>query len=360
MFYIKNDTLMMLRISSLFLLLCVWSSSVDAQEARYQLRTVAFYNIENLYDTIQDFTKNDTEFIPSGNKQWNSERYLYKLNNLAKVIGEMGVNPELGVVEAPTILGLCEVENEQVLLDLARLTALKKEYYGVCLIEGPDARGVDVALMYKKDYFTVIAEKQHHLKMPDRPDYKTRGQLVVTGLLEGDTISVVVNHWPSRRGGEKRSSPGRIAAGQLTRSIVDSLNRVYPNAKVLIMGDFNDTPLDESIIKALGAGGDMSKLKPSEMFNPMHKMHKDGLGTLAYNDVWSIFDQIILSQSLLNLNAPGYNYVKGTARVFSPKYLKNSQGRYKGYPYRTYVGDTFTGGYSDHFPVYLYLAKKVE
>ncbi len=330
------------------------------KKEQYQITCIGFYNVENLYDTISDPKKQDTEFIPNGNKRWNTQKYQYKLGQLSQVINDMG--KEYGV-DAPLIMGLCEVENKQVLEDLVNHKDLKRKKYGIAHQDSPDHRGVDVALLYRKEYFTFIAQNSHVLTYPSETNFATRSQLVVTGLFEKDTLSFVVNHWPSRRGGERKSDPKRIAAAKLTRSIVDSLLAKNPKAKVMVMGDLNDCPVDNSVYDYLLAQEDINnKSKDGKpiLFNPMYQMHKQGMGTLAHADKWQIFDQIILTPELVAEPEKGkYHYVPKSAKVFMAHYLKQDSGKYKGYPFRTYVGDNFMGGYSDHFPVFIFLGKKI-
>lgn len=184
----------------------------------------------------------------------------------------------------------------------------------------------------------------------------TRDQLVVTGLLDGEEIHLIVNHWPSRSGGEVRSRPNRIKAAQLTKKITDSLYKLNPYAKILIMGDFNDDPTSESIKKVLGTRNKKENLSMMEFYNPMEEMYRKGLGTLAWMDRWNLFDQIIVSAGLVSSDYSGFQFYK--AGIFNPNYLANPKGRFKGYPYRAYGDGGFTGGYSDHFPVYTLLIKE--
>lgn len=328
-------------------------NSLWAQETNYQAACIAFYNVENLFDTIQDPKVRDEEFLPEGGRKWDRKKYQQKLDNLAKVIDQIGRN--VGV-DGPAILGVCEVENRRVLEDLCRTDALKAKNYQIVHEDSPDARGIDVALLYRPTVFKVLAHRMHRVPMPERA---TRDLLVVTGLFEEDTLSVIVNHWPSRSGGEQRSAPRRIQAAEVARSISDSLKQRNPKAKIILMGDFNDDPNNDSIKKTLGAKGKLSQVKAGDLFNPMFEMHRRGLGSLAYRDTWQIFDQLILSSALLEKSESGYFYLANSAKVFSPTWLKQSKGRFGGYPFRTFAGGSYAGGFSDHFPVYLFLVKKL-
>lgn len=343
----------MLRFIILFLLIS--NTNLAQEQASYKAVCIGFYNLENLFDTIQDLNKNDHEFLPAGSKKWTSARYHEKLGNMAKVIGSIG--EKLGV-DAPLALGICEIENKQVVADLINTPPLKDKNYGIVHYNSPDRRGVDVGFIYRKEFFKVIASNSHRVVAPDIPNFITRDQLVVTGVIETDTLSFIVNHWPSRSGGQKRSEPRRFKAAELTRHIVDSLQTINPEAKILIMGDLNDDPSNKSVRKVLGTETDTKNLAPKALFNPMYDMHRKGLGTLAYRDTWQIFDQIILSQALVQAQEVNYFYMPNSASVFSPSWIKQSEGRYAGYPLRTYVGPNYQAGYSDHFPVYLFLIKK--
>ncbi|TAE75680.1 MAG: endonuclease/exonuclease/phosphatase family protein [Bacteroidetes bacterium] len=341
----------------LFLFFCIALSAQDKKET-YQITGIAFYNVENLYDTIRDLKIDDAEYTPQAEKKWNGERYKLKLERISKVIREMG--KEYGV-DAPLVIGLCEVENRKVLEDLTRTEALKGKLYRIVHFDSPDRRGVDVALLYRGQYFKLLAQNSHILNVPEIPDLITRNQLVATGVFEKDTLSFIVNHWPSRSGGEERSKPRRIAAAKLTRNIVDSIRAKTPNAKIMIMGDFNDAPNNVSIntyLKAKESINIKDEKDKDNLYNPMYELHNQGIGTLAYADRWSIFDQIIITPALLEQKQGRYSYVDKSARAFSPKWLGQTQGQFKGYPFRTYVGNRYTGGYSDHFPVMIFLGKK--
>jgi hypothetical protein len=333
------------------LFLFVYVYSVQAQEKTYKM---AFYNTENLFDTENDTTINDEEFLPEGANAWTQERYQLKLENLSKVISQIGSEK---TKTAPSIVGLSEVENKRVVEDLVKTPLLAPFGYKIVHYDSPDRRGVDVALIYNPAHFTVTSSRAVRLVMKDNPELRTRDQLVVSGLLDGEPLHVIVNHWPSRSGGEKKSFPNRVAAAQLCRSIADSILAIDPKAKIIMMGDLNDNPTDESLVKHLRAKGDIDKLTKDEFFNPMFNMFKkDGIGSNAYRDSWSLFDQIILTPGLLDKDYSTYKYYK--ALIFNMPFLMQKDGAFKGYPFRTFVGNQFQGGYSDHFPAYVYLIKE--
>ncbi|HPT02009.1 MAG TPA: endonuclease/exonuclease/phosphatase family protein [Bacteroidales bacterium] len=343
-----NKKLLFLFAAGAFMLLAHIPSLAQQQKAK--VATIAFYNLENLFDTVNDTLINDEEFLPEGVNKWTDERYQKKLANMSKVISQIG---EEYIKGGPTLIGVSEIENRKVLEDLINMPALANSGYGIVHYDSPDYRGVDVGLLYRKHDFTVINTVSARLLMPGHEHWRSRDQLVVTGLLEGDTISVIVNHWPSRG----NLPPFRAEAARLTRSLADSLFRVSRNAKIVIMGDLNDDPVDESVNVILGAEGREQKVKQKMLFNPMWKMYKEGIGSLAYRDSWNLFDQTILSAPLLDKKSGSWYWLK--TKVFNKPYLISQQGQYAGYPFRTYAGGAYEGGYSDHLPVYTVIVKEV-
>ena len=322
------------------------------------VRTIAFYNVENLFDTINDPTTFDDGRTPEGKYRWTPERYRDKLSRIARVISEIGAEVSGA---SPDIIGLCEVENYEVVNDLVNKTRLSAENYGIIHFDSPDERGIDAALLYKKDVFTPTSFKNYPLylyKDNGHRDY-TRDQLLVSGLLDGEEIHFIVNHWPSRSGGEARSRPRREAAAALNKKIIAQIKAINPKAKIISMGDLNDGPSDSSLKKVLETKGKRKNLEESDLYNPMEAMAKKGYGSLAHGDSWNLFDQLFFTAALLEDHNPGgYRYWK--AGIFNKRYLMTASGRYKGYPFRSYAGGSYTGGYSDHFPVYLYLIKKFD
>ena len=331
-----------------------FASSQESMD--YQIRTIAFYNVENLFDTKNDSLIFDDERTPHGSYQWTQKRYAKKVMDLAGAISKIGFEKR---GSSPDIIGLCEIENAAVITDLIQDPQLVGKNYGMVHFDSPDERGIDVALLYKKDAFLPTSVKSQRLLLFDiegTRDY-TRDQLIVGGLLDQEQLYFIVNHWPSRSGGESRSKPHRMEAARLNRRIVDSLRRMDPMAKIIEMGDFNDDPTSDSVKKVLKTTASPRALDSTRLFNPMEPLFKKGLGTLAYRDQWNMFDQLLLS---LNLTGKiGERYAFWKAGVYHPDYLKNNSGKYKGYPFRTYVGTTYHGGYADHFPVYLYLLRKL-
>lgn len=362
-----------------WILLVVVSFSItiaNAQQKKYLIHTVAFYNFENLFDTINDPNTNDEEWTPKGMQHWTFEKYQNKLENLAKVLAEIGSaeNPE-----APTFIGGCEIENRNVLEDLVKQPKLLDKNYGIIHFDSPDKRGIDVALLFRKKHFQPTSytniplyvykkgsktlenlkfeaeEKTDDVPQMNSRNYRiyTRDQLLVTGFLDGEEVSIIVNHWPSRSGGEKKSSPFREAAGALNKKIIDSLQQINPNAKVITLGDLNDGPYNKSVKVALGAKAKKADVASIGIYNPFEEMAKKGLGSIAHRDAWDIFDQIMVTGSFLETDYSSFRYWK--AGIYNKSFLIQKSGQYKGYPLRHSAVDV---GFSDHFPVYIYLIKE--
>jgi len=338
-----------------FLLICVGAYSQNKRE--YKVRTVAFYNLENLFDTINDPDTFDDDRTPEGKDKWTVKRYQNKVANMAGVLAAIGHEK---VQTAPDVIGVCEIENIQVLQDLINEPSLRDKNYAIVHFNSPDERGIDVALLYKKDVFSPTSFKSHRLLLFKADEYRdyTRDQLVVGGLLDDEEFYFIVNHWPSRSGGEARSKPNRLAAAKLNKRIIDSLVRLDGAAKIISMGDLNDDPIDDSLKKVLKTVGDIEKVTSEVLFNPMEQIYKKGEGSLAYRDKWNIFDQIFFTGNLISDTKETYSF--WNAGIFNPSYLVTNSGKYRGYPFRTYAGGNYTGGYSDHFPVYITLVKLAE
>jgi endonuclease/exonuclease/phosphatase family metal-dependent hydrolase len=339
-----------------FLLICLFICTCSfAQKQQYKSAIVAFYNLENFYDTVDNPNINDEEFLPTGPKNYNSKVYRTKVEHLATVISQIGtdINPD-----GPALLGVAEIENDTVLNDLIHQPLLEQRSYSFVHYDSRDIRGVDVALLYNPKYFKVLESRKLFVHMPTgaKQTFFTRDVLWVKGSLNGDTINVFVNHWPSRVGGEQRSAPGRAAAAQVDKNFIDSIEKINLNSKIIVMGDLNDDPISPSVTKVLGAKGNFEDVKPGELYNPWIDMYKKGLGTLAYQDAWGLFDQIMINYPWLNKNQTGFFYYR--QYIFNKQFMVENIGRYKGYPMRTWDGNTYRGGYSDHFPTYIVLLKK--
>lgn len=341
----------------LFALILIASfSSGLAQKSTYHPAIIAFYNLENFYDTVNNPLVDDEEFLPNSERHYNSRIFLDKVSRLASVVSQLGtdVNPD-----GLALLGVAEIENDTVLNALINHKDLKGRNLKFVHYNSPDVRGIDVALFYNPKYFTPLYSKPLFVKLPggSKDSYFTRDVLYVKGILDGDTIHVMVNHWPSRSGGEERSIPARAAAAGVDKRIVDSLMAINPKTKVVIMGDLNDDPVSPSLIKTLGAKGNIADVKEKQLYNPWVDFYKRGIGTIAYQDAWGLFDQVVVSQAWLDKEQPGYFFYK--ANIFNREFLVQQTGKYKGYPKRTWDGTTYNYGYSDHFPVFVTMLKKV-
>lgn len=327
------------------------------QKKDYRTAIVAFYNLENFYDTVNNPITNDEEFLPTGVRNYNTPIYLDKVGRLANVLSQIGVevNPD-----GPAVLGVAEVENDTVLTDLVHHKLLEKRGYKIVHYDSRDIRGVDVGLLYNPKYFSVIESNKLFVQLPggSKDSYFTRDILWVKGKLDGEVVHIYVNHWPSRSGGEKRSEPARNAAAQVCKNHIDSIAKTEPNAKVIIMGDLNDDPINTSVAKIIGAKASQKDVSNGGFFNPWTEMYKKGYGTLAYQDAWGLFDQIIISQPFLNKDQTGFFFYQ--QHIFQKEFMVENKGRYKGYPMRTWDGNTYRAGYSDHFPTYLVMLKEIK
>lgn len=298
------------------------------------------------------------DFTANSPKRWGTKYYNQKLANESKVISELG---RQYTNDSPVICGLIEVENRQVIQDLIKQPALAKSNYGIVHYNSYDARGIDIAIIYQKNRFTVQDSYTKEIKVynEDGKRQYTRDVLVVIGLLDGEKIAVFMNHWPSRSGGEAASQARRNAAAAVLKTEMDKLSAEHPGIKLISMGDYNDDPVSPSLKKHLGAVGDPSELSDkTPYYNLMYKLYKAGVASLAYRDAPNLFDQIIVSKNLYSIEkiTPTYSVFK--AEIFAPSYLVNKDGQYKGYPFRSWNGDQFTGGYSDHFPAVSVLQKE--
>lgn len=318
----------------------------------YMTSIVGFYNLENLFDTLDSEDTWDAEFLPTGERTYNSEKYYEKLDNMAHVISLIGTDFH---PDGCAVLGVSEVENKNVMDDLVLRESIAGRNYQVVHYQSPDERGIDVGLIYNPTYFTLLSSSTYFVTLPDTSD-RTRDQLLVTGEMNGERIHIIVAHWPSRSGGEKRSEPNRAAAADVGRTIVDSIMAAEPNAKIFYMGDLNDDPTNISVEGHLMATNKINKAKGSVLFNTTGPLFKEGIGTLAWQDTWNLFDQIIITPSLIRDDYSEWSFFK--TKVFNESFLIQSSGAWKGYPFRTYSGSTWQGGYSDHFPVYTILLKE--
>jgi predicted extracellular nuclease len=340
---------------NIIIIFFLFTIQILSQEKTYKIRTIAFYNVENLFDTKNDSLTFDDDRTPEGKDNWTEERFNRKIETISKVLSEIGAEK---TKTSPDIIGICEVENQQVVEALINHKNLRNKNYGIVHFDSPDERGIDVAMLYKKEAFIPSTFKSHRLLLNNSKGFRdyTRDQLVVGGYLDDEQFYFIVNHWPSRSGGEARSKPNRIAAAKLNKRIIDSIIKMDADAKIISMGDLNDDPTSDSLKKILRTKGKIKKLEENDLFNPMERLHKKGIGSLAYRDKWNLFGQLFFTNTLLSGNRKTYTFWK--ANVYNPPYLLDPKGRYKGYPLRTYAGGSYVGGFSDHFPVYLFLIKE--
>jgi len=330
-------------------------NNLTTKSAEFRIRTLAFYNLENLFDTIDDPDLWDERSPIMEMKGDIGAVYWNKIDNMAKVIADIGIKEAKA---SPTIVGVCEVENKQVLEDLIASKYLKEKHYSIIHYDSHDKRGIDVALLYQKRYFKPTKSKSYNVKLYDAGDrVYTRDQLLVSGILDGEMIHVIVNHWPSRRGGEAKSRPMRVGAARYNKKMIDSLQKMYDNPKIFGMGDLNDDPINASLKEVLQTTGVKKEVKNGGIYNPMENLFSRGFSTLGYRDNINLFDQIYMTSPALAKNKDYTNWQFYKANIYNPNYLTNPKGRYKGYPFRSFANNSFTGGYSDHYPVYIYLIR---
>lgn len=339
-------------LSLILILSCFFSPalSVRPEEVRF---TVMFYNVENLFDTVDNPDTQDNEFLPKGERRWNGYRLQSKLNNLAKVI----VNT--GHWEPPAIIGFCEVENRDVLEMLVNHPALKIWKYRIIHKDSPDERGIDVAAIYREKVFNPLAYAYFSPVKQEQDEASTREILYLSGVLGGiDTLHFYFNHWPSRYGGLMETRKGRFNAAARLRSEISLLQAGQVNPRVVVMGDFNDQPDDESMVKHLNALPEVRD-DPDELVNLSARWAATGKGTLKFQSMWNVFDQIIVSGNMMQTNNRLYT-TPDDAAIFEAGFLLKQDEQYGGIElFRTYEGYRYTGGFSDHLPVMLILRSRI-
>ena len=328
---------------------------------------IGFYNLENLFDIYDDPARNDNEFLPDGANQWTAAKYEKKLRNMASVIREMARDNG----RYHTVLGVSEIENRLVLEDLVSQEEIAGANYQIIHYDGPDRRGVDVALLYKPEWFTLLESASIPFSFektevpltltPEEQDYfRTRDILMVRGLIEGEMFAFYVAHLPSRVGG-KGSDLRNVGAEIIYRHSME-LSRRHPGIKIAVMGDMNDDPFNESMEKWLHGRRNLDEVTETDYFNPFWQMLDDGYGSLCYQGVWSIFDQILVNHALAAAPEGGLAIrqvvkKKYYGRVFQKPFMTTQRGQYKGYPLRTFSNGAFINGYSDHYPTYIVISK---
>ena len=351
----------------LAVLLLIGVTGAKAQQKQYQLYGIGFYNLENLFDTCHDVGHNDYEYLPDGANRWTGLKYTHKLRNMAQVLAEMGTDKiPLGCAA----IGVSEVENAKCLTDLCEQEPLKARNMQFVHIEGPDQRGVDCALLYNPRLFKVNDVKlvPYVYVKPEDSLRATRGFLTVKGTLAGEDVAIIVNHLPSRFAGSFYREEG----GRQIRLVKEELLCENPNVKLFIMGDMNDDPQDKSMSEALGAVRKIKDVEDGGLWNPWWDVLASGTGTLQYDGGWNLFDQIIVSQTLLDtkhmksgkpvdLNKIDCSKLRYFAhQIFRRDYLFQREGRYKGNTKRTHAGGVWLDGYSDHLPTVVYVVKEAQ
>ncbi len=312
---------------------------------RHDMQTVAFYNIENLFDLRDSKFTNDNDFLPESAKRWTPKRYENKLRKIGFAISNIG-REETG--KAPAIVGLAEVENAKVLEDLLDSKHLDDLDYDYVHFDSLDERGIDVAMIYDTNVFEPLHTETFTVILTDddgSPDY-TRDILLVGGNLDGEHVHIIVNHWSSRREGQKESEFKRLAASEKVSEIISSIHSEDEDARILILGDFNDNPQNESIKRLI---------EDHSLFNPFETLRSFTRGTVKHKRQWFMFDQVLISTNFFKSSKEKFEFFK--ANVFDADFLKQFRGPFKGAPFRTYVGKKYKGGYSDHFPVYAILKR---
>jgi len=305
--------------------------------------TAGFYNLENLFDIIDDEDTFDEDFLPSSDKKWTKKRYKNKLRKLSHAISKIGLNI---ANKPPAIMGLAEVENNRVIEDLLNAKHLKELPYNFVHYDSPDERGIDVAFIYDTSQFKVTHSEVFPLNLFDDEGNidRTRDILLVQGLIDEVPLNIIVNHWPSRRKGVNETENTRLKASKKVEFIIEKLKSQDKNARILIMGDFNDGPENNSI---------KNLVNNQDVYNPMATLKSHDKGSVSYKLEWNIFDQILFSTNFFERDTLSFD----SAHIFDEDFLKLFNGKYKGIPFRTYVGKKYKGGYSDHFPVYIILEK---
>lgn len=355
-----------LAIAFLSLLLLAGNTGLRAG-CRHRDRVIGFYNVENLFDTTHDEGKNDYDFTPEGRYQWTEERYNRKLSNIATVIRDMRKANKAW----HTVLGLAEVENRHVLEDLVRRPEIAKAKYEFIHSESPDRRGIDVALLYRPEDFSVIESRtlpfdfdsgiRFEFGEEEKKAFRTRDILVVRGMIDGEMFAFYVAHTPSRIGGKGGDLRGRSC--EIIRSDAIALMREFPGIKIVVMGDMNDNPSDASQVEYLHARETIAETGETDFFSPFISMHKAGYGTEEYRGEWNIFDIIEVNKALCDAPKGSFAITKCEkgqyyGRVFAKPYMIQQSGQYAGTPKRTFSGTEFLDGYSDHYPTYIILSKR--
>jgi len=334
-------TLLMILAGFLF----VFQSESFAQNKKNKAFTAFFYNTENLFDTKDDPDTYDEEFTPTGSKKWTRKRYQKKVNDIAKVVSS--VDPE----GLPEIIGLAEVENKAVLNSMLETEYFSGGYYGIVHEDSPDVRGIDVALLYKADAFELLHDEFIPIQFPFDPESKVRDILYAKGVAGKDTLHFFVNHWKSRAGGREETEQKRTYSARVLESKIDSVLTVNSDAKIIAMGDFNDEPTNKSLTKVLGAKNPAAGNKNADLYNLLYPKDKQDEGTYNYQSEWFMLDNLIVSSACMK--GEGYTISQKDVRIFDPPWVLYDHPKAgMEVPNRTYGGDNYFGGISDHLAIY--------
>lgn len=354
------------------------SSPKRTAQKKYAMYGVAFYNLENLFDTIHDAGKNDYEYLPNGRNKWGKMKYEAKLHNLSRVLSELCTEKLPG---GPAVIGLSEVENTHVLDDLLKQPALAKRGYKYVDHGSMDRRGIECAFFYNPRLFQLersylvpfyygpsgkvddpllgfytdeAGKVQAYDELKGDTTYITRGFLVMEGKLAGESMAFIVNHWPSRAAGDEV----RQRAGFQVRQLMNAILEQTPGIKIMVMGDMNDDPGNKSMVEQLGCVSEKKDAKSErDMYNPWYNtLYKVGQGTLMYREKWNLFDQIVMSGNMVGKDYSTLKYYQHA--IFIRDYLFQQEGKFRGNPLRTHAGGVWLNGYSDHLPTQVYLLKE--
>jgi len=315
---------------------------------------IGSYNCENLFDTEDDSVKKDEEFTPKGPYAYTDDVYRAKLHNIAYTISQLGIDV---TPDGTAIQGLVEIENDHVLRDLVAQPELKNRNYKYVWFPTPDERGISTAMLYNPRYFTLLGAEP--LRVPLETigqNRQTRNITHAWGVLSGDTVHVMVNHWPSPSGGAP-SVRGRKLAASVLKHVIDSLQQHNPETRIIFMGDLNENPTEENITMVLQPKDKTDGLKATDIYNPWISMYRKGMGTESYHGEWNMLDQIMMTGAFVTNPGNGWQYYK--AEIFNRDFLVNKVGKDKGLPHRSFtIASVWDNGYSDHFPVVVYFVKK--
>ena len=352
----KLIILIVLKLNCLTILTSDKRDLKNNQNKIYQSVVIGFYNCENFYDIVDDPLTKDDEFTPEGDKHYTKTIYTKKLDNIAKAINSIGDNGVTDHNNTASILGLAEIENKYVLEDLIKHPLLKDRHLQIVHYDSKDERGIDVALIYNPAVLEVETSRAIYVKMSN--NHNTRDILWVKGRIGGELIHIYVNHWPSRLGGKQKSEYGRIVAARVLKKHIDSIYKFEGLQKIVVMGDFNDDPTNKSIAVILEAKESIKDVGLYGIYNPFSKMYKKGIGSIVSRDNWSLFDQIMVNFPLLDKNQEGFFFNR--ASIQNTGFLVQQTGRYTGYPMRSWDGNNFSNGFSDHFPTYIQLLRRIK